>query len=248
MFILAMLLKSPVGAAMYAGEKMTSGYDKLKPSIEFPDPQITLEEGLIAVGGILDVPTLFHAYRKGIFPWPQVGYPMLWFSPEKRGVVDFAELHISRSLEKEERRQIYHFTMNQDFKQVIDQCQKQPRKFQHGTWIVPELKKAYVRFHEAGFAHSVECWKGDELVGGIYGVYVEGVFSGESMFHLRPNTSKLAFLHLVRHLQSLGLGWMDIQMITPVTKHLGGRYISRKDFLMRLQETQVKWQTHRKLF
>ena len=151
---------------------------------------MTFEDGLIAVGGTLDVATLFHAYKKGIFPWPQVGYPMLWFSPEKRGVIDFSELHIPRSLAKLQTRGEYTFTLDQSFEQVIDACQRQPRKSQPGTWIVPELKSAYIRFHEAGFAHSVECWKGEQLVGGIYGVFVEGIFSGESMFHELPNVSK----------------------------------------------------------
>lgn len=227
---------------------MTDGFTSLKPSIAFPDVHITQEEGLIAVGGTLDVPTLFHAYKKGIFPWPQVGYPMLWFSPEKRGVIDFSELHISRSLEKQIKRDEYTFTVNQNFERVIEACQRQPRKNQQGTWILPELRKAYIKFHQAGFAHSVECWRGTELVGGIYGVFVEGVFSGESMFHEIPNTSKLSFLHLVKHLQNRQVEWMDIQMVTSVTENLGGKYISRDEFLSRLQKTQKKWKDTKILF
>ncbi len=227
---------------------MKEGFANLKPSIAFPEAYNTQEEGLIAVGGTLDVPTLYHAYKKGIFPWPQEGYPMLWFSPEKRGVIDFSELHISRSLEKQMNRHEYKFTVNQNFARVIDACQKQPRKNQHGTWILPELRKAYIQFHQAGFAHSVECWKGSELVGGIYGVFVEGVFSGESMFHEIPNTSKLSFLHLVKHLQDRQVEWMDIQMVTPVTENLGGKYISRENFLSRLQETQKNWKQTKVLF
>ncbi len=214
----------------------------MKSSVQFPEVHKTYEDGLLAVGGTLDVATLFHAYKRGIFPWPQVGYPMLWFSPEKRGVVDFADLHVSRSLEKLQKKQEYSFTMNQSFEQVIEACQTQLRKNQNGTWIVPELKSAYMKFHEAGFAHSIECWKDSTLVGGIYGVFVEGVFSGESMFHRLPNVSKLAFLFLVQHLQSRGLEWMDIQMVTPVTENLGGKYISRDDFLKRLHVNQQQWQ------
>ncbi len=214
----------------------------MKASIQFPDIHQTYEDGLLAVGGTLDVATLFEAYKRGIFPWPQVGYPMLWFSPEKRGVIDFSDLHIPRSLEKLQKKKEYVFTINQNFEQVIEACQTQPRKNQHGTWIVPELKTAYLKFHQAGYAHSVECWKGSTLVGGIYGVFVEGVFSGESMFHLLPNVSKLAFLYLMQHLQNRGLDWMDIQMVTPVTENLGGKYILREEFLKRVQKSQQKWQ------
>ncbi len=214
----------------------------MKSSIQFPDIHLTYEDGLLAVGGSLDVATLFEAYKRGIFPWPQVGYPMLWFSPEKRGVLDFSDLHVPRSLEKQQKQQEYTFTIDQNFEQVIEACQSQPRKNQSGTWIVPELKKAYVNFHQAGFAHSVECWKDSVLVGGIYGVFVEGVFSGESMFHRLPNVSKLAFLFLVQHLEARGLKWMDIQMVSPVTENLGGKYISRDKFLNRIQTSQKKWQ------
>jgi leucyl/phenylalanyl-tRNA--protein transferase len=221
---------------------MTSGYDRIKPSIDFPDPSLALEEGLIAIGGQLDIPTLYHAYKKGIFPWPQPGYPLLWFSPEKRGILEFKDLHIPKSLEKFKRTHPFHFTINKDFRAVIEACQSQPRKFQHGTWIVPELKEAYVRFHNAGFAHSAECWHGEKLVGGIYGVYVDGVFSGESMFYKEPNASKMALLHLVDHLKAKGLEWMDIQMVTPITEKLGGKYVTRQDFLNKLKESQKKWE------
>lgn len=227
---------------------MTHGYEGLKPSIEFPEAHLAMEEGLIAVGGKLDTPTLYHAYKKGIFPWPQQGYPLLWFSPDQRGVLDFAQFHIPKSLEKLTHKNNYHFTFNQAFEQVITDCQKQPRKLQNGTWIIPELKEAYVQFHTAGFAHSVECWDQGQLVGGIYGVFVEGVFSGESMFHKQPNTSKLSLVVLIEHLKKIGLHWMDIQMVTPVTEQMGGRYITRDEFLDRLRKAQQVWQKHRASF
>src|SRR4051812_32090781 len=115
---------------------MTSGYDRMKPSIDFPDPSLALDEGLIAIGGQMDVPTLYHAYKKGIFPWPQAGYPLLWFTPDKRGILQFDEVHISKSLEKVCLKNPFQFTINKAFALVIDECQKQPRKFQHGTWII----------------------------------------------------------------------------------------------------------------
>jgi leucyl/phenylalanyl-tRNA---protein transferase len=227
---------------------MTSGYDRMKPSIDFPDPSLAMEEGLIAVGGQLDVPTLYHAYKKGIFPWPQPGYPLLWFTPEKRGILEFNDLHVPKSLEKLRNKNSFRFTIDQAFAQVIEECQKQPRKYQHGTWIIPELKEAYVRFHQAGFAHSVECWKDQKLVGGIYGVFVDGLFSGESMFYKEANASKLSLLYLVEHLKTKGLTWMDIQMVTPVTEKLGGKYVSRKHFLSKLEKSQSQWNKNRILF
>lgn len=203
----------------------------------FPDrPYLETVEDMVGVGGVLDTETLVQAYCRGIFPWPQVGHPMLWFFPAQRGVLDFSELHIPKSLEKFIRHHghEFEFTVNKDFVQVIENCRIQKRPNQNGTWILPEIKRAYIQFHIDGYAHSVECWRGKVLVGGIYGVLMNGVFSGESMFHLEDNTSKLSLLHLIHWLKSKGLGWMDIQMLTPVTEGLGGKYISGKDFFHRL--------------
>lgn len=203
----------------------------------FPDkPYLETIDDVVGVGGALNTETLVQAYSRGIFPWPQVGYPMLWFFPEERGVLDFSELHIPRSLEKFIRHhgQDFEFTVDKDFTQVIENCRVQKRPNQNGTWILPEIKRAYIQFHLDGYAHSIECWRGKILVGGIYGILLNGVFSGESMFHLEENTSKLSLLHLIHWLKSKGLTWMDIQMITPVTEALGGKYISGKDFFHRL--------------
>lgn len=193
------------------------------------------------VGGELSVANLYAAYRKGIFPWPQEGYPMLWFSPEERGVIDFNEFHIPRSLEKflKKNPQI-EFSINHEFLDVIRACQKQTRPGQAGTWINEQIVNAYNNFHKAGYAHSLEVWDGDELVGGIYGVLVEGVFSAESMFYKKPNASKLALWALVDHLKDQGHQWMDVQMITPVVEAMGGKYISRDDFLARLNQRHAE--------
>jgi len=211
--------------------------------VKFPDPWILPEEsdGLLYIGGNLHVETLVQAYSLGIFPWPlEAAYPLFWFCPEPRGVLDFGNLHIPRSLEKVRRRNLYRFTFNQAFGRVMEECARQPRPGQEGTWIIPGMLPAYLEFHRQGYAHSIECWREDVLVGGIYGVCVKGVFSGESMFHLEPNTSKLCLVELALKLKSLGLEWMDIQMITPVTELLGGHYISRRDFLVRLKEEHQK--------
>lgn len=213
----------------------------LKPSIDFPNPRHTLAEGIIVVGGELSVANLHAAYRKGIFPWPQEGYPMLWFSPEERGVMDFDDFHLPRSLEKFLRKnpQI-EFSLNQDFFGVIRSCQKQKRPGQDGTWINEQIVNAYNNFHKAGYAHSLEVWEGEALIGGIYGVLVEGVFSAESMFYKKPNASKLALWALVDHLKDQGHHWMDVQMITPVVEAMGGKYISRDDFLTRLNQRHAE--------
>ncbi len=212
-----------------------------RSSIEFPDPRQTLAEGIIAVGGQLDVDTLYTAYRSGIFPWPQDGYPLLWFSPERRGVLDFADFKLPRSLQKFYRQNPQlQFSVNKDFRQVIEECAKQPRPGQLGTWIMPAMKKAYVDFHEAGFAMSVEVFENNILIGGIYGVLVEGLFSAESMFYKKSNASKLALWHLVNILKKMNHLWMDIQMVTPITEAFGGKYVERDIFLQMLKEVHTK--------
>jgi leucyl/phenylalanyl-tRNA---protein transferase len=211
--------------------------------VKFPDPSLLPPEsdGLVYIGGNLGVETLVQAYTSGIFPWPiEEIYPLFWFCPEPRGVLDFVDLHIPRSLERLRKKNIYRVTFNQAFERVMEGCSLQPRPGQEGTWIVPSLLPAYQVFHKEGYAHSIEVWRGEELVGGLYGVYVRGVFSGESMFHKEPNTSKIALVEMVLKLKSLGLDWMDIQMLTPVTEALGGHYISRRDFLQRLKETHKR--------
>lgn len=205
-------------------------------TIDFPDPSLPWAEGLVAVGGVPDVGTLYHAYRRGIFPWPQEGVPMLWFCPEERGVLFFDELHVPRRLKASLKDPGLHFSMNRAFAEVIHACRHQVRPGQPGTWILPEIEQAYVRFHRAGFAHSFEAWRGDVLVGGLYGVLVEGVFSGESMFHTETDASKKAFLHAVDFLKNEGLEWMDTQMVTPVVASFGGRLIPKAEYLRLLQE------------
>lgn len=215
----------------------------MKTKIEFPDiPYIDAINDIVAVGGALDTATLVAAYTRGIFPWPQAGYPMLWFFPQKRGILDFEDLHVPKSLSKfiRQKGDRYQFTVDQNFQQVIERCQIQKRPNQEGTWIDPEIKRAYIQFHLDGYAHSVECWRDRVLVGGIYGVLVNGVFSGESMFHIEQNASKLALLYLIDWLKGQNISWMDIQMITPVTEAFGGKYISAQEFYRRLPFAKQK--------
>ncbi|MCB0370893.1 MAG: leucyl/phenylalanyl-tRNA--protein transferase, partial [Bdellovibrionales bacterium] len=153
-----------------------------------------------------------------------------------RGVLDFHELHISKSLYKFIKKNSHRFelSVNKAFPKVIEACQQQIRKDQPGTWIIPEIKKAYIELHYAGLAHSVECWADQQLVGGIYGVMVNKVFSGESMFHSVDNASKMALLYLVDWLKQQGVTWMDVQMVTPVLASFGGKYISDREYFNRL--------------
>lgn len=211
----------------------------------FPNPRKSTPEGLVAVGGNLQLETLQEAYKKGIFPWPQEGLPLLWFSPDPRGILDFQDFHVPQSLKKFARKQTqWKFSLNRAFAQVIEQCRKQVRKgadgqMQAGTWILPEMEEAYLRLYSAGQILSCECWDGEELVGGIYGVLTmteKGflLFSGESMFHKKSNASKMVLWKLVEHLKSQGHQWMDIQMVTEVTGMMGGKYISREEYLTRI--------------
>lgn len=205
----------------------------------FPDPRKALDD-VVAIGDDLRPETLIDAYSHGIFPWPVEDYPLPWFSPRRRAVLLFDDIHLSRSLKAAVRKGPFRFTIDRDFRGVIAGCSSVPRPGQNGTWIFPEIIEAYCALHRLGHAHSVEAWEGEELVGGIYGVDAGGAFGGESMFYRRPNASKLALLHLVSHLRSRGLEWMDIQVMTPHMKALGGREIARGRFLDLLKKTQAR--------
>ena len=198
-------------------------------------------DDIVAVGGSLEPRVLVEAYRRGVFPWPIDGLDVLpWFCPKERAILDFSKIHLSRSLKREIRKTPLRCTVDQEFDAVIERCAEVPRPGQDGTWITPELMDAYKEMHRLGFAHSVEVWDEEgALVGGIYGVCVEGYFSAESMYHLTPNASKIALLFLVEHMQEAGCDWIDIQVMTPHMKALGAIVISRKSFLERLARTRA---------
>ncbi len=207
--------------------------------LRFPDPRESTPEGIVALGGDLEPESLLLAYRSGLFPWPIDGLPLAWFCPPERAILEFSQIHIPRSLKKAIRTGQFRLTLNRAFQQVILACADAPRPGQEGTWITPEMVRAYSRFHELGHAHSVEVWQDQTLMGGIYGVLVNGIFSAESMFHRAPNASKIALLHLVESLQAQGLTWMDIQVMTPHMEKLGAKVISRDDFLARLRRSSA---------
>lgn len=205
---------------------------------DFPNPWTAdITDDIIAVGGHLDGTNLALSYQLGIFPWPHKGYPLLWFCPDQRGVLDFSELHISHSLKKWIRKNEGQITVtiNQAFSDVMRECQQQVRPGQKGSWINSAMKKAYQELFVLGHIISIECWENGELISGIYGVRSKNYFSCESMFFKKSNASKFAFIQLIKVLQKQGLSWMDLQMVTDVCQSFGGKYISRKEFLKRIR-------------
>lgn len=217
----------------------------MRRKIVFPDVESANEDGLVAVGGELDIDTILTAYRKGIFPWPLSSWPLnanlphTWFSPDPRGILDFKDLHVSRSFIKFLKKTPYHVTFNQAFELVIHQCAVTVRRDQPGTWITPDIIEAYTNLFHEGHAYSVEVWDGELLVGGLYGVIMGNFISGESMFTTEDNASKQGLYALMVHLEDKGIHFLDTQMVTNVVKQFGGRYITRREFIKRLD--QLDW-------
>lgn len=202
-----------------------------RDTLDFPPLEQALREpnGLLAAGGDLRPERLIQAYRHGCFPWFQDGQPPLWWSPDPRTVLFPEELHVSRSLAKCLRQQVFSVTFDQAFAEVIDACSG-PRRNTDGTWITQPMQQAYRRLHELGIAHSVEVWQADQLVGGLYGLAMGQLFFGESMFSRTTNASKVGFVTLVRHLQDWGFVLVDCQMPTRHLESLGARSIPRAEF------------------
>lgn len=214
----------------------------LGPLDPFPPVSTATAEmgGLLAVGADLSPARLLDAYRRGIFPWGTVeGHP-LWYSPDPRMVLVPGEFRISRSLRKTLRSGRYEVRFDTAFAAVIAGCAAMPRPGQDGTWITDDMAGAYIRLHELGWAHSVETYGEGDLLGGLYGLAIGGMFYGESMFSRRTDTSKIAFAHLVRHLEENGFGMIDCQMHTTHLASLGARPIPRRDFLRRVAELTAR--------
>ena len=189
------------------------------------------------MGGDMSVPRLLLAYRSGIFPWTVD--PVTWWSPAPRGILELDRFHASRSLDRELRQRRFDMTLDTAFRQVMEGCAA-PAHGRRSTWITPEFLKAYTELHRLGHAHSLECWQGGLLAGGIYGVSIGGLFAGESMFHRVSNASKVALFYLVQHLRERGFELFDIQMLTPITAQLGGSAIPRSEYLDRLGKAVEK--------
>lgn len=197
----------------------------------FPDPGAYDADGLVAIGGNLRPEALLAAYGAGVFPWYAEGYVPMWWSPDPRGLLDPEHLHIARSLERRLRRGGVTLTWNRCFERVMREC---GRGRGDGTWIIPEMVDAYSRLHRLGHAHSLEVWRGADLVGGIYGVQVGALFAAESMFHRATDMSKVALIALVRSAFAAGVRLFDVQFATPHLASLGAFVVPRAEYLRRL--------------
>jgi leucyl/phenylalanyl-tRNA--protein transferase len=202
-----------------------------RSSLKFPALKRALREpnGLLAAGGDLSAARLIAAYRHGCFPWYQDGQPLLWWSPDPRTVLLPDNLHISRSLRKVLRSDMFTVTFDHNFVEVIHAC-AEPRDGEHGTWITDEMQAAYFALHTQGYAHSVEVWHNGQLVGGLYGIAIGQLFFGESMFSRISNASKVGFVTLVSALKAADFVLIDCQMPTSHLLNFGAQSISREHF------------------
>ncbi len=199
--------------------------------IKFPPLSQADENGLLAIGGDLCTETLIHAYSSGIFPWPLNDDFLAWFAPPKRAVLFLDKFHPSSSLLRLIKKKVFEIRTNTNFEKVIQHCSlSMNRKGQKGTWITDEMIEAYCVLHKEGYAHSIECYFGDKLSGGIYGVSIGKMFAGESMFYIEPNASKIALYYLVQILKEQGVTLLDCQVMTPHSKKFGAVDISREEF------------------
>jgi leucyl/phenylalanyl-tRNA---protein transferase len=205
----------------------------LRPQDDFPPVETATEEGLLAYGGDLSPQRLLAAYSRGIFPWYDSSQPILWWSPDPRMVLFPENLKISKSMKQLLKREAFKVTFNEAFPEVLEQCAGIERDDQPGTWITPEMKKAYLDLHKMGVARSVEVWQEDVMVGGLYGIYLEEkkIFCGESMFTKVSNASKYGFISLVKKLEKEGLKLIDCQIYTEHLESLGAGEIPRSVFL-----------------
>jgi leucyl/phenylalanyl-tRNA--protein transferase len=208
---------------------------QLTDEILFPPPEYAEPEGLLAIGGDLTSERLLEAYSHGIFPWYDEGDPILWWSPDPRMVIRPEEFHPSKSLHKIIKKETFRVTMDTAFEEVIRACSKLPRKNQAGTWITHDMLNAYIQLHKEGYGHSVECWEGDTLVGGLYGLSIGNMFFGESMFSKKANASKVAFNALCQKLAEWKFEWVDCQLHNEHLESLGAYTISREEYMEHLK-------------
>ena len=203
---------------------------RLDDRLVFP-PVHLAEDGLLALGGDLRPERLLLGYTQGIFPWYAENLPILWHSPDPRMVMTTQDLVVQRSLRKSIKKRPFAITMDTAFPRVLEGCASVPRPGQTGTWLIPEMVDAYTRLHDLGFAHSIEAWSGDELVGGLYGVSLGAAFFGESMFATAPDASKIAFVYCVRQLDAWGITLVDCQVHTEHLERFGAYEVSRMQYL-----------------
>ena len=210
---------------------------RLDKRLLFPQPELAEADGLLAVGGDLSVQRLLLAYQNGIFPWYSDDTPILWYSPHERFVLYPDELKVSKSMKQVLSSNKFRITIDHCFEKVISACSSVDREGQDGTWITAEMKAAYIKLHELDYAHSVEVWQHDDLVGGLYGVQIGAVFCGESMFSRVSNASKIALINLC---QNGKYRLIDCQVHTEHLESMGARLISREEYVSILKNTEVK--------
>ena len=201
---------------------------RLTEEIIFPNPELAEEDGLLAIEGDLSQERLLLAYQNGIFPWFDDDTPILWYSPHQRFVLFPSEVKISKSMRQILKNHPFKITYNQAFEKVILACAEAKRLEQDGTWITQEMQEAYIKLHQAGYAHSIEVWENEELVGGLYGVLVNKVFCGESMFAKKSNASKIALIWLC---QNANINLIDCQIHSAHLEKMGARIVERKEFM-----------------
>ncbi len=215
--------------------------DPRDPNQAFPPPQKAMRDpnGLLAIGGDLSVPRLIRAYSSGIFPWYNPNEPILWWCPDPRAVLEPGEFHVSRSLAKKLRKADYAVTLDHAFADVLEACTA-ARGGSHGTWLGPDMKRAYRELREHGIAHSAEVWRNGRLIGGLYGVALGRAFFGESMFSIETDGSKIALYWLCRQLQAWGFELIDCQIASEHLQTLGAVEIPRERFLTRLRQAMLQ--------
>ena len=205
-------------------------------SSTFPELSTALAEpnGLLAFGDDLSPQRIIQAYQQGIFPWFSDGEPVMWWSPNPRGIINISELKVNKTLQKVLNRETFTVTLNKNFNQVIALCADAPFR-QEETWIVNPMISAYKTLHSQGKSHSIEVWYNEHLVGGLYGVAINGYFSGESMFYRKSNASKVALVYLAKLLKSINVEFIDCQMLNPFLADMGCIEVSRQQFISQQQ-------------
>lgn len=207
----------------------------LNEKISFP-PVDGAEDGIVAVGGDLSSERLLLAYKQGIFPWFNEEDPIIWHSPEDRFILLLDDLHISKSMRRVINSNKFKITYDENFEHIIQQCAVVKRKHEDSTWITTDMINAYTELYKLGYAHSVEVWQDDNIVGGLYGVSLGKCFFAESMFHTATNASKFAIIKLVEFLKHHNFYFIDAQVYTEHVETLGAKIISRNTFLALLQK------------
>jgi leucyl/phenylalanyl-tRNA--protein transferase len=201
-------------------------------SSTFPELSTALKKpnGLLAFGDDLSPQRIIQAYQCGVFPWFSDGEPVMWWSPDPRAIINISQIKINKTLQKVLKRELFSVTLNKNFDQVIELCADAPFRKEE-TWIVNPMLLAYKKLHRQGKAHSIEVWQNEELVGGLYGVAVNGYFSGESMFYRQSNASKIALVYLASLLRSIDVEFIDCQMLNPFLASMGCIEVSRQEFI-----------------